>query len=361
MNSLSKKEILFLSDQSEHFSSNLAHFLSLTDIDFKISSIDFYRGERKKVWKEIHKLEGLQLHKLLQLSKVLKNYDYIVIFYVNPLWGLLIPFMLSKKVILVFYGSEFYQSNFIEMISIRLLSLIASKIVFTSDKMKNDMKKISTFQKYYTIRFGNSILPHISSLKSLNSKSEIKKIYGINPNKVTVTVGYNGSKFQNHLTIIDSIGRIPNKAKEKLHLLIPLNYGLSDDYNDEIISRLISIGVDYTPLYEFLKPKEVAIIRFLSDFYINNIETDNMSESVLEYLYADNVTLMTSRVNYDEYETLGLHFERFDDLDAFLELFMNQVESYNHSNTRKNQINLNDFSWELCVTRWIDLLSGLDE
>lgn len=366
MKNYPRNNILFLTDQSEHFSFNLAKNISLLSKNsFSISSVDIYNQKFKQSWDNIYNIFGSRISKFFRLIKTIRSQNVIVILYVNPIWSFLIPFMIGKKIILVFYGSDFYRAKFIGRISLKLLIWSSDAVVFTSDKMLNDVvrtigfqRKIG-FQKYNVINFGNNILPHIAELKKDHSKKDIKISFGINPNKIVITLGYNGSKAHNHLKLIDTIRKLSQDILNRTHIMLPFNYSFSKSYNDEILSRLSSVNIGFTTKYGFLNPEEISKVRFCSDIFVNNIETDNMSASVLEYLFADNIVLMTSRVNYDEYAKLGYKFEQFDDLNELYDLLLKSIVTYKQPNNLLNKVDNYKYSWEYCAINWINLLNGL--
>lgn len=353
--------LFFLADQGDHFASNLVKHIVISDNKYFFSSLDLYKKKPIDFWNKTYRLNGIRIFKLITLIMSMLKYKTVVILYVNPFWIILLPFIFRKRLILVFYGSEFYNTNFFGRISLSILSKFASNIVFTSYKMKHDMAKIISDVDSSVIKFGNDVIININELMKNHTKDDLKREFEIDLNKITITIGYNGSPFQNHISIIDALGGLDDNIKNKIHLLLPLNYANIDSYEIELISALVQSKITYSTFFGFLDSTSISKIRFVSDIYVNNMQSDNISASVLEYLFAGNLALITDRISYDEFVEYGFNYTKFHSHDEFAIIIKNIILKW--KNIPKTNFNINldleSLSWSRCAENWIVLLDGL--
>ena len=145
--------------------------------------------------------------------------DYLHIHFVNNRKLLLSKMVrhLVGNIIITFWGSDLLRKSNKELIKFENYLEHSDRITVGSNDMKIFFYKVFSPQiceKMSVVRFGVNGLSAIYNLKQNNN--ELRNKWDIPIDKIVISVGYNGSKQQNHLDVLDSLNNIPNEMKEKI-------------------------------------------------------------------------------------------------------------------------------------------------
>ncbi|HCY74472.1 MAG TPA: hypothetical protein DHV28_00995 [Ignavibacteriales bacterium] len=283
-----------------------------------------------------------QLHLIERFSPVLNNYDIINFHSISP--GTL-PFIRAvnsdKKIILSFWGSDLYQINGIKNYYEQ----------FKAIKRANTITVMSYEMELMLLaKFGSGLKNKIAlSLLGIDDKiydliDEVKKIppdpnflkkYNIAENKIKITICYCGNPICNHLSILNELEKIDSERKEKIHLLVPMTYGnFSKDYLEEVKLKLDQTKISYTLFEKFLSLEELIKLRVISDIMIMMNNSDALSASVNEALYAENLLISAVWLPYSPFRLAKIYFYETD----FLKL--GETVSFAVDNFEKIKIDL---------------------
>ena len=208
--------------------------------------------------------------------------------------------------------------------------------------------------KFRETIFGNSNLTNIDSFPLNEFKQEINELIGNINNKIIITVGYNGVPEQQHSLIIDSIKQLPLELKEKIHIVVPMTYSANKGYIDSINTYLCSIGVSYKILTSFLSPKQLALLRQVSNIVINAQTTDAFCGALQEFLYCGNIVMIAEWLNYPLYDRNDVFYIKFSREDL-VEKLKQIIENYSFYIKRANDNRMKIYdivSWNNVISMW---------
>ena len=205
--------------------------------------------------------------------------------------------------------------------------------------------------------FGNSDFEEIDKLEDKTVQNIKVRICGQNTNKMIIVCGYNGSIHQNHIEMIESIYALSKQKKDKIHLVIPMTYGATADYLNEIQSKLNQSGLSYTILNTYLSTEDNAALRRFADIVVNIQDTDALAGSLMDHLYCGNVCIFGEWLNYIPYDRNHVFYLKTS-RQALSEKIDYAIEHYwelkemcvnNHDILKEN------FSWDKIIDNWTEV------
>ena len=276
------------------------------------------------------------LHQLCLKTKLI-DIHFFSRYYVRFLEHYTRPFKLT------IWGSDFFRETQYWQERKRNIYRRASLIQVATNEMKNLIQTYdaSLKNRIKVCNFGVSLLSQIDKVRS-QMRTEV-----LNKNKIFVACGYNGAKGQQHLKIFNAISQLPYELKNKLILLVPLTYGLSNKYRKQIESALSRLQCEYKLYLNKLSDEDLALLRINTDITINLQITDVLSASLIEHLYSGNVLIVGNWLPYDIFDAANIFYFKTptDLLPSLLEDVINNIEIYK-SVARDNSVKINTlFSW----------------
>ena len=264
----------------------------------------------------------------------------------------------SDKLLLTPYGSDIMRAPGYVLKMLRGLFNSADYVCDSVSQLSLVVKNIYNIPdtKLVNLTFGSSVIDELD--RSSMTKSEAKCILGIN-GLIAITVGYNASRNQNHIHVIEQIGRIPDSIKSSVVILLPLTYPSNKDYISLLKSKLKDQNLEYIVFDRFLSMQEMIIIRLASDIFINAQITDASSASVKEYLLADNVLLNASWLDYPLLRNNGVPFVVFNAYEELCDLICQILESKDEYKLQKTS---RDFllqeGWKKRIKEWAEFFAN---
>jgi hypothetical protein len=162
------------------------------------------------------------------------------------------------------------------------------------------------------------------------SINEFKATYHYSNEKINVLIGHNGSMFNNHENIIKALGQL--QQKEKVHLIVNLNYGLpeseKESYKNKLTQVLENTKISFVVLENFFSGDELAIARLASEVFIHMPISDALSGTMLEMLYASNIVITGSWLPYKTFVNAGLKYHEVSDISKLPALFDTIISHY---------------------------------
>ncbi len=338
------------------FDVNLLDFESLTLYDKNNNGNTTYANLFKK-YKSIPKLS--MFFRMMYIKKVIQENDFDVVNIHVSRWFylMILPWITKQKLVITFYGSDFYRtSNFIKNIQ-KLLYKKADVITFTNPLTKKSF--IEYYKDYkdksYVCRFGLKTLDFIDKNRNIN-KRELRESLGYDLEKTIVTCGYNSTKEQQHEKIIKNLEKLSKDLLDKIQFIFPMTYG--DNTNKEKVKSILKLtNLDYIILEDFLYGDDNANIKLASDIMINMLETDSFSGSMQEFLYANNIIITGSWLPYEVFDNAGIQYVKIDDIDKLSSRLEKVIEENIETfDTSKNKNIISKLSlWSNTIESWVDV------
>lgn len=372
---MTKKKILLVGDGNHQFITNYSKWINKYksgqnyEIDIfsltKISPFNYkYYSKTYEIKDTLFaKIKGIgKYYRLLQFKKLLANlpsYDYVHFHFFGKESHYISDFFSKKancKIIISIWGSDMYRNKSDSFI---LACKNAYLITFANQE------SIEFFESKYTwtkgnlrlCRFGLEPLEYLKKL--VQSKDDCKIDLGLNSKKIAVTIGYNMAPEQQHIEILNQFTKENTFIlKDKIELILPITYGGSKKYKQQLLSKLKELPFEYKIFDNYLSDNDVAKIRKASDVMLQLQTTDQFSGSMQEHLYANNIVITGSWLPYQTLKDNNCWFLEVQNINELKLLIPNIISNYNCflGKTTHNSIAINTLSsWNNNINSWINL------
>ncbi len=341
--------------------------------DYLIDIISFEECEEKnkhyynKIYVCDNPLHGLirtviiYLQFFLCVTK-LDHYDAIHIHSVKKIEATF-SYLLRKKcnkLICTIYGSDFYRVT--NNTRTRLANLFRKSDYITIETEG----AINDFNKYYKnifadkiikICFGITVLDEILNIrKKIYNLTSMRKEFGIPYDAFVITIGYNATNEQHHIDILNELKKVEKNLPDNYFLLIPLGYG-NDNYKKCVLDYFEFLNMHGKCLLDFYPSETIAKLRLSSNIMIQLQDTDLMSSSMLEYLFAGNLIITGDWLPYKEIEKFIVQISSIEELnEKIISLIYNwKLRSDYSQNTDCINFLTDNYMWNNVKGRWLKL------
>lgn len=260
----------------------------------------------------------------------------------------------AKKSI-TFWGSDLMRINVSEARILSKILVLADKINISTEEMVSVFKSHygNTFDsKLVSAKFGSLAFDAIDKIRDSLTKQECKAQFGLNSEKITVAVGHNGNKEQQHIKVLKELAYLDFDIKNKIELVFHVGYGLKDNYADEIAEEAKKTGISYVIIKDMLDLDDIAKLRNATDIIIHAQTTDALSGSIRECIYAGTVLINPTWINYEEFDNIGIQYfkySEFSEINSMVsKLISGDICVDIHNNIKLMKI----FSWESVSRDW---------
>ena len=281
------------------------------------------------------------------------KYDIIDIHYFSSIYDIILEKLNHPKVKISFWGSDAYRITEERKNNLKTITAPSKCIRFNTIEMYMQMEKY--FDKKdilgYQI-FGNSFFELINA--SDKNKTEAKKKVAIPSEKISVFVGYNASKGQQHELILNQLKDLPMELKNQIILVLPLTYGADIKTKETIGSLALSTGIETKCFFDTLNQEEISFLRLSSDIVINFQISDAFSASLQEHFYTNSIMILGEWLPYDWLAKEGLYFyfihpnKLIDLLSRIIHDFENEKVKFNSNKSKIASIS----SWDYVSKFW---------
>lgn len=212
--------------------------------------------------------------------------------------------------------------------------------------------------------YGSSIIECLSKMP--DTVEEAKSSYKIDKNKITVLLGYSGKSIHRHCELLNLIKE--NAAfetyKERIHFILPMTRGASDDYINKVEAETVETGCTYTIIKNtYQTDSEVATLRLATDIAFQVTDFDGLSNSIKEILCAGTILISGNWYpNYGILKTDGFHFYEINSIEESVEKFYEILPSLEDCKTEFQQnkyIGKQKYSWAECIKPWANLYKDI--
>lgn len=329
---------------------------------FNFLRLSFHSG--KKLPRNIRFLRWLPQNRLVLfvlrtffftyiIRSITQEYDIIDIHSFEKWY---IPFLqkCKKPYKLTIWGSDFYKEKREWQEKKRVLYKNASIIQVETRTVKEDLMRYepSLNNRIHVCNFGVDILNEIDKLRNSNNHPLIDA-----DGKIVITCGYGGTKYQQHLKILSAISRLDNDVKKKIHLCLPVTYGLSSSYRREILNELEVLDIPFSVFEKRLSDEDMAKLRLETDIVVNIQTTDSLSASLIQHLYASNILLVGDWLSYDIYDDNSLVYFpiKVEGLTRMIEEVVSNLSLYRNK-VQDNYLKIRKFAtWDAVEDKQADL------
>ena len=212
----------------------------------------------------------------------------------------------------------------------------------------------------------NEMMKRISEADTVTLRKKFTGRYGIDESKIILEAGYNASKFQKHLELIEQLNLLNKELKEKIHVVIPMTYGLgtnADDYLNAVKRAAAESSFSTTVIDSYITPEEVLELIVSTEIKLNLRETDNLNTAMIESFCSDTITVNGAWMPYGTLRRLGVYYREIESichLKNELEYILHNIDS-ERAKTKDNSKKVREyFDDSRVVLDWIRVYKEID-
>lgn len=243
------------------------------------------------------------------LGRVVNAYDLFDLTYFNDDYYHFLDLQIEKgrKYKITFWGSDFYRASDQDKKKKKKYLDNALSIQVETPVFRNDLINMyhGLDNKINICNYGIDLFDTIDSLRN----SKLNFLPKDSEGRIIVTCGYNGSRGQQHIKMLEILSKYSDDIKSRLFLVFPMTYGLPDNrYLFEVINLLDKINIPHVIYTKRLSDYDLAKLRLQTNIVLNIQISDSLSTSLLEHLYAGNILLAGDWLPYSTLNDNNIDF-----------------------------------------------------
>ncbi|HPT59787.1 MAG TPA: glycosyltransferase family 4 protein [Fervidobacterium sp.] len=320
------RKVLFLAEYNSQFTRNLLDKLTNASQEYEyavLSGRNYYKDgnliyqENNKSNKPAKLIEAWRL-----LNKVnVQTFDVVHIHFLSPIYLFYRKIFKARKVVVTFWGSDLYRipkESKLRKFMQRDVLKHADAITVVNKKMIRDFQETFGFKDKPIFVTKLPVLVDLQTIDTLDQQTIelFRERYQIQKDDIILTLGYSADPRKNHEYMINEVLEL-NKNIKNIFVFLPMTYG-NKEYREKIKKYCEETfqkhGVKYAVLENFMSDQEVAILRKITDVMVNVQDTDALSASMEESLYAGSIVINGAWLNYDELLEDGAYYETIPEL-----------------------------------------------
>jgi len=374
-------KLIIIGDANHQYIINFSKWLRIVFQDLSIKIISFHPIKNKtiaktyfndcfevpvnsKVMSKLVIFRTLYLGwKLLHVVKKNKlTANTILVHYVQPQLAF-IGHSLKKRTsnyILALWGSDYYRAKTKHFLKNNLKH--ADNIIIGSPQMIQDFKKEyeNQISKVHLCYYGNEPIENLEEFKKLSvTKQQSCDFFNLTNSKINISIGHNGSKSHQHIQILKELMQLKHCVKEKIRIILPMTYGLDEEYLNEIKIICEKCSFEYKILTSYLNDLGVAHLRNITDIMVNLQTTDAFSGSMREVLYCGGVVINGSWLPYQFLKEMDVYFEEVGSIHEISgkisEIILDYYSYRNRCEGNPEKI-YNISSWSQTILKWKEVI-----
>ena len=317
---------MFLAEYNSQFTRNLLDKLTNASQGYEyavLSGRNYYK-DGNLVYQGNNKSN--KLARLIETSRLLnkvnvQTFDVVHIHFLSPIYLFYRKIFKARKVVVTFWGSDLYRipkESKLRKFMQRGILKHADAITVVSKKMIRDFQETFGFEDKPIFVTKLPVLVDLQIIDTLDQQAIelFKERYQIQRDDIILTLGYSADPRKNHEYMINEVLEL-NKNIKNIFAFLPMTYGNKEHrekikkYCEETFQKH---GVKYAVLENFMSDQEVAILRKTTDIMVNVQDTDALSASMEESLYAGSIVINGAWLNYDELLEDGAYYETIPEL-----------------------------------------------
>ena len=173
-----------------------------------------------------------------------------------------------------------------------------------------------------------------------------------------IVIGYNRSTNNNHIDIIKALTNLEGHYKDKLFLVLPFAYGnVTEQYISDLTNSLDESGIEYKIATEYLGGLDLAALRLVGDMFIHLPDSDALSNSLGEILYANRFVITGAWLPYSLYRSKSdrlIEIQSLDDLNNSVKEVVLRLDSEVLKKPFCNE-KLRELALSSVITKWTEL------
>lgn len=146
--------------------------------------------------------------------------------------------------------------------------------------------------------FGSARLPLLKDRPSEERLAAFRGEQRIPAAEFTVVLGHAATPFDRHVAMLESLARLPGAWRDRIRFVLPMAYGGTSAYVDSVRAALSKTSLAATIVPAMLTDDQIVCLRHLSDAMIYVPESDALSGSLQEAIYAGAAAIVGAWLPY---------------------------------------------------------------
>lgn len=289
------------------------------------------------------------------VKRTFKRIDAIHVHYISLPTLLPTLFFKKKALFLTFWGSDIFYIHNLELMLEKYYFRRAKSIQCMSGPMleKFNRKTNGRYkEKAIELDYGTELLSSIIENEKKTDRRNAKKSFDIEDDKICVHVGYNGRRMQHHMDMVKALANVV--GKEKVLVVFHWSYGGDDKYMNELEDCIRKLEISYKFITDYMIGERLAAFRRTCDVFFYGQDTDGISCSVLEYLYAGAICVKGDWLDYSSLTLQGLEIIEFSQFNEIAEIMRKILAGEISIDIEKQRKVIDSMkSWKVLAPKWI--------
>jgi hypothetical protein len=269
------------------------------------------------------------------LSKILKSYYDLYHLHwpsSNSNWMLrLIP--QNAPLVVSFWGHDILNGESLkEHVFQRMIVQRATIITVRSIELREHLysKFGRSFKSKIRIaKFANKMFSELVEIDPAKSRHRFQRKHKLDENKVVLCIGHCADPKERHLEVMRAISILPSPLLAKLHVLLPLTYGGTPEYRNEIKRAGYLLGLNCVFVEEFLSRSDLWDMRFATDIIVSVPDEDSFSAAMCESILAGAVAIVGEWLPYGGLRRANVYHRTVEELISLTEEVQATMENLN--------------------------------
>jgi len=295
--------------------------------------------------------------------KALGRFDIVNMFFVSHYFAPVLYLFRKNygKIILNFWGSDVFRSNFSKRISYLPLVKKADILSFTGERIRDHLLSYSLFKglsdKCVIRAMGIPLVSEIGRLRETKTTNDWKNEFGIICGRKTIAIGYHGRRAMQQYEVVNSLLSDATFPINEVQFLIPCR-GMDMSTRASIENMFREHGAAYQFYDGYFSDQSMAKYRLLSDIFINAQTTDIGSGSMIEHVCAGSILINASWLIYPNLDKRNVVYYKFNDFSSLPGVLYQVLGNYDKCK-KECELNFEKYapflSWENKRDQWLEL------
>lgn len=298
--------------------------------------------------------------------RICKKYDTINIHFPGiDSWAVCHHASEKSRIITSIYGSDILRANETSLGVIKKVLSKSDAVTVASDYIREQVtqKFAGAFDnKVKIVRYGSNAAEFMHETIEKYTRDECKDYFGFSKDKITVLCGYNGSRMQRHIEIIDLVKKLPREYQSKLFLVFQCSYGFDESYNKELSAALTESGLSGVIVTDFMQGETLAKFRKSIDIFLNLQPTDVLSATMIEELEAGAVVVKGDWLNYPDLVKRNVFIRSIPDMERLSAEMIDIIDNFNDEckKAEGNKGIWEILSWKTQYDKWEKIICNFE-
>jgi hypothetical protein len=206
--------------------------------------------------------------------------------------------------------------------------------------------------------FGSARLPLLRVRPDERQLLQFRERFAIPHRPFAVVLGHAATPFDRHMEMLDTLRALPRAWSEQIAFVLPMAYGGASAYVERVRAALADAVPHGVVLGAMLNDDEIVRLRHLSDAMVYVPESDALSGSVQEAIYAGASAVVGAWLPYHtRLRRAGVFYRdvvSFDELPSTLTEALAQRDADRDAIARSRTAIEALSDWSQCVHGWLD-------